>query len=479
MVSVTPVSVTTVATATPTVPDTVTTTPTVVPPGTVTTVPTTTVTTPTTTVPVVTTTSSGVTVTVTGNGTLTIVNDTCSAPAQRAWVRTFMDDQYFWFGNQRAPDESAATIDAYFRSVLFQPTDRYSFVQSTAAFNQVFTEGRRIGFGYTLVWADAAQTQLRVRNVEPLSPIAAAGLKRGDTVLSIDGFTPAQVIAGAVGVVDTVGISRVFKVRRAGVEQTITASSADYAISPVLAATVFDVARAGGNVKVGYLAYQQFVAYSNPAVASAINAFAAAGVQELVLDLRYNGGGSVVTARDLAHMVAGSGVAAKTFSELRFNSKHPENNQNIRFQGVEQLLPAPPLAGLARVMVLTSGATASASELVINGLKPYMNVVTVGSTTYGKPYGFIPRDMCGNNYNAVNFDAVNSVGVGGYINGLPANCAAADDLDHALGDPAEGQTQAALSYMLTGACRAPQAGRRQGGPAPVFGEPLPDQMFLK
>jgi hypothetical protein len=86
-----------------------------------------------------------------------------------------MQDQYFWSSQMPAPDAWAAPTDAYFRSMLHLPLDRYSYTQPAAAFDQFYREGTRTGYGYTVVWADAAQTQLRVRHVEPHSPVGGGG----------------------------------------------------------------------------------------------------------------------------------------------------------------------------------------------------------------------------------------------------------------------------------------------------------------
>src|SRR5206468_2613882 len=107
-----------------------------------------------------------------------------------------------------------------------------------------------------------------------------------------------------------------------------------------------------------------------------------------------NGGGAVNTSRDLASMVGGTRTEGQVFVSLRFNDKQQAQNQDIRFTAAGDRYTQP-LEGLDRVFVITSGGTASASELVINGLKPFMKVVLVGDTTYGKPYGFVPRDNCG------------------------------------------------------------------------------------
>ena len=394
-----------------------------------------------------------------------------------------MTDQYFWYAQLAAPNESAVNIDGYFHSMLAQPIDRYSFTETTAAHNALFVEGRRIGYGYSLVWADAAQTSLRVRFVEPLSPVAAAGLRRGDTILSIDGFNPAAVAAGLLPVVSTVGVPRHFVIRNsAGVQQAIDVQSGDFALKPVTTVATLDATRAGAPVKVGYLSYTQFVSYSSNDLNQAFAGFAAAGISELILDLRYNGGGSVAVARDLASMVSPPS-AGQLFAYLRFNDKHPEKTLQIRFNGADLPVTPPPPGGLDRVFVIASGATASASELVINGLRPFVKTVLVGETTYGKPFGFVPRDYCSVTYNAVQFEALNALGVGNYTTGFTPDCAVPDDFDRQLGDPAEGRLRTALDYIATGSCPAAAAQRQAPAqaapPAQAFGETGANGMFIK
>ncbi|MBP8297804.1 MAG: peptidase S41, partial [Burkholderiales bacterium] len=105
--------------------------------------------------------------------------------------------------------------------------------------------------------------------------------------------------------------------------------------------------------------------------------------------------------------------------------------------------------------VLTSGGTASASEAIINGLQGIgITVVRVGTTTYGKPYGFSPLDNCGYTYFSVEFKGANNVGYADYDDGFAPTCVVPDDFTHALGDPAEGRLAAALAFRATGACPA-------------------------
>jgi C-terminal processing protease CtpA/Prc len=405
----------------------------------------------------------------------------CSVEDQRAWLDAWMQDQYYWYPQLAAADAAAPDMDTYFHSMLPNPPDRYSFTQSTASFDQVFTTGWRNGYGYTLVW-DESGTALRVRNVEPRSPSAAAGIRRGDRVLSIDGFTPQQVADGALPSVDVAGVDRTFVLAdTTGAQRQVVVRSARYSLNPIAKATTLDAKRGGVPVKVGYFAYNQFVDYSTWDLYIAISQMAAQGVSEFVLDLRYNGGGSVITARDLASMIGGSQSEGAVFGELRFNDKHPEQNQSLAFLTAQERILAP-LQGLNRFFVITSGGTASASEMVINGLKPFIRPVLVGERTYGKPYGFIPRSTCGTTYNAVNFEIFNARGEGGYSSGLPVDCQAPDDLDHDFGDPQERRLKEVLNYIDTGHCsaQAPQSALLASPVRPrVFGETVPPQMFLR
>src|SRR6185436_1445571 len=197
--------------------------------------------------------------------------------------------------------------------------------------------------------------------------------------------------------------------------------------------------------------------------------------------LRYNGGGYLDIASELAYMIAGSTrTAGQTFERLVFNDKYPNTNP---VEGTP-LTPTPfhttgqglsvtrgtalPTLNLDRVYVLTSNGTCSASESIINSLRGVgVQVYQIGTTTCGKPYGFYPQDNCGTTYFSIQFQGLNAQNFGDYSDGfVPGTsdngrtvkgCSVADDFDHQLGDPLERQLSAALSYRASNNQTCPAA----------------------
>jgi hypothetical protein len=198
-------------------------------------------------------------------------------------------------------------------------------------------------------------------------------------------------------------------------------------------------------VKAGYLSLKDFVPVAEATLANAFTDFHAAGATEIIIDLRYNGGGRVSTSGVLASLLAGGTNGGKVFVQLNFNSKHGSSNSAYRLSSV-------PGATFTRAIVITGPRTCSASELVVNSLKPYMDVVTLGGTTCGKPFGFTPVESCGSTFSAVNFESFNALGNGRYYAGIVPSCPMADDFSGELGDAAEKLTAGAVSYLQTGMC---------------------------
>ena len=173
--------------------------------------------------------------------------------------------------------------------------------------------------------------------------------------------------------------------------------------------------------KIGYLFFRNFVTPSRQALDDAFNALRDVGATELVLDLRYNGGGLVSIAQHLASLIGGARTEGQIFAEYFHNARNAFRNEVTRFEHKDNTL------SLQRLVVVTTGGSASASELVINALRPFIPVTTVGETTYGKPVGQYGITFCDKVLYPVAFTLRNALGQGDYFSGIAADCPAADD----------------------------------------------------
>ena len=393
----------------------------------------------------------------------------CSVLGETRFVRDTLQDIYLWYQQLPNPDPASFTSpEAYLDAVRYKPLDRnFTFILPRTTSDQLFNDDQYVGLGFPL--QVVSSTEARVVEVYPGSPADEAGLGRGAYLLQVNGRAMADLIA--TGDINTIfGPSQagvvvhvVFR-DMAGAEHDVQMTKRLVNIPNVYLTRTF---AAGGRV-VGYFAFHDFVNPSSALLDTAFASLQAAGTNDLVIDLRYNGGGLISVAQHLAGLIAGARTQSKVFVTLVFNDKHQSMNQTYT-------LPNPPQAlGLDRLVVITTGGSASASELIINGLRPYMPVTVVGSTTHGKPVGQLTYNFCDKVLYAVAFKSTNAQGQGDYFDGIPPDCAAPDDLDHQLGDGAEASLGAALQYVRTGGCSASAAAqaRAQAERRPAVGRAI-------
>lgn len=398
---------------------------------------------------------------------------------EKRWVRSWIDETYLWY--REVPDLAAAAYAGpvdYFNvlktpavTASGNPRDRFHFVYDTLVWDQLSLAGVQAGYG--IQWALLARSPPRrmlVAYVDPGSPAAMAGVARGAEVISVDGVDfvngadVATINAGAFP--DHVGKRTAFVILDSGAASPRTLTLTSIAVTKVPVQGVSTVDTPTG--RVGYMLFTDHIATAESRLMQAFAQLRDAGATDLVLDMRYNGGGFLDIAAELAYMIAGpERTTGRTFEQLQFNDKNP-----FGYDAASLLTPfhatavgfsaaagtALPTLGLGRVTVLTSSATCSASESVINSLRGVdIEVNLVGGTTCGKPYGFMPQDNCGTTYFAIQFEGVNDKGFGDYADGFAPTCSVADDFTRALGDPAEARFAAALGLMATGACPAGKA----------------------
>ncbi|HEX7622871.1 MAG TPA: S41 family peptidase [Anaeromyxobacteraceae bacterium] len=356
---------------------------------------------------------------------------------------------------------SQAFLDAITANARAQQKDReWSFLITKQAAQQYFTAGQSAGFGLGLV-IDATSNHLLVQQVLGGSPAQVAGFQRGDDILAIgtatDNLVPmATLLATTTGLSGALGSgtpgTRYFQVQPVGTTVPlirIATSVAAYDLDPVVWKVL------PGNV--GYVHLRTFVSTAEAKLRTAFSDFHAKGIQNVIVDVRYNGGGLLSTANVLGSLL--HPVSTDLMYRFAFNAKHPDQNTDQHFSA-----EASGLATVNRVAFITTGDSASASELVPNALAAYLGatrLAIVGDRTYGKPVGqasFDLGDSCADALYLISFALQNKDGYGGYYAGLPTadfkgtSCQAADDLTHEQGDPAEDSTQKALAFATTGAC---------------------------
>lgn len=396
---------------------------------------------------------------------------TCTDNRQKNWVRSWLNENYLFY--REAP---LASIDPNLytdtvRNLFLDYTvrgvpskDRFSFVLTQAEADSVFQSGTATNVGFTLRRDSRNGGIIRIAYVDPNGPAVAAGFVRGMVLATVDGVDTSFSIPAALSdklFNSPAGTSSVIGVQDApgGPVRTLTVASANYGTSPLI------VERVLPGTTTGYLAYNSFATpVGELQLADAFKRFAAAGVTDLVVDLRYNGGGFIDIAAQLGYMVAGQAQSrGKIFETLVFNDKRSAENMTIGFTSTVTGLfgndarAGEPLSALnlRRVSVIATGSTCSASEAFINALRGIdIEVVLVGGTTCGKPYGFMQANNCTLAFFGIEFEGRNNKGEVAPVTGIPATCAASDDLDHALGDPAERMLAAAIGYRLTGSCPA-------------------------
>lgn len=354
---------------------------------------------------------------------------------------------------------------------------KYSFIDNGQTSTALGGSKADFGFALTAI----SNTDIRVRYVYGGSSAGNNGLHRGDMLTTVNGrsnldlslSTDYNFVVNAIG---TSPLSMTLK-RPDNSTYSVTLTTGAYTVNPVLLYKTIDL---GSGKKVGYIVFNSFTAPANatPKLDEAFASFTANGITDLVVDLRYNGGGYVSTSEYLANLIVPAAKGSGLMYNYYFNSTLQSGKAEVL---KNQLVRDPQTGGLynlaqvdytvagnavnfskkgslniARVFFLVTGSTASASELAINNLIPVMDVRLIGTTTYGKPVGFFALNINAYQLYVPEFETKNSAGQGGYYTGMNPNVhysgfSTPDDLTKDFGDITEGLLSHALNYVKTGA----------------------------
>lgn len=377
----------------------------------------------------------------------------CDTASQTQWAYDAMRDFYLFADQVPTVDsQSFESADDLVRELRFDERDTFSNVSNANTSALFFEQGRTFGLGYR--WRPDEQGSPRIADVLGDSPFGRAGIERGDIIVSVNGLAWDDPQLGEIwdtqvaGSPDNIVTSTwQFEKRDTGNIAEHRFTVAEYGIDTVLRDYFTHPSYPG---KIGYLMLRSFLSTSEMEISEAADFFEQQGISELVLDLRYNGGGRVSIARQLASIIGGTSVAGLPIYNYQFNNRYSADNFTLNFFDDQTN------AGLNRVVVLTTDRTASASEMVIAGLQPHMEVVTIGSRTTGKPYISYPYVRCDDRLNIIEAEGFNAAG-NSVFGGIVPTCLAEDDVTRNFGinpvnDEVEGLLDAAIDHLVTGSC---------------------------
>lgn len=358
---------------------------------------------------------------------------------------------------------------------------KYSFIDAGQVASRLSAVTGDFGFGITY----NSVADLRIKYVNPGSPAAAAGLKRGYQIRSINGSTSINYdsptgtnvtfVNNAINNSTTITL---IVTKNDGTSATFSLNVAAYTNNPVLYTNVYTLST---GKKVGYLVFNSFVslATTQAALDAAFATFKSAAISDLIIDIRYNGGGYVETAEYLDNLIAPSSTTGQLMYNTYYNALLQSgkatllknqvrkdastgtvyNYSQIDYtiaKNVKKFGTNHPLS-LSRVFFIVTGSTASAAELTINNLRPYMDVRLVGATTFGKPVGFFDININKYQMYIPEFQTRNAANTGDYYAGFvpgstdfPNSFKSTDDITKDFGDVTEKLLGSTLGYIKSG-----------------------------
>lgn len=379
-------------------------------------------------------------------------NGQCSVTAQNQRLKEFMERSYLW------NDEIPANVNPQNFSSIYDmldalraPQDIFSFILTEQEFQDRFVDAVFFGFGFGRR-DNVDEGVIEIRYVYADSPAEQAGLNRGDRITAVSDVSMSEwfsrISAGTATFSDVFGPNeegverRIDWIEPDGTERSEVIRKRQVETNTVMATERFEV----DSKDVGYFVFDSFLQRSEVDLNNAFDQLI--GVDELIVDLRYNSGGLVRVANQLASQAAWDTVENEIFVTFQYNENF--SDQDVLFNlgpGIERL-------NVDRVYVLTTQQSCSSSELVINSLDPHIEVVTIGAPTCGKPVGQQPTQICDKIIYAITFQTVNSAGFGDYFDGLPVTCAAPDTIVGDWGDGGDPLLATAFNHIESGACGA-------------------------
>lgn len=421
----------------------------------------------------------------------------CGLAARQGFAKAVIDEWYLFPGDVASGVNPAshASIQSYIDALVAPARtlgkDRYfTYITSIAEENAFYASGSSAGFGVRMSYDPTIQRVVIAEAYEN-APALTAGIDRGTQILAIGTNagnlrTIANIVAaeGLDGISNALGpndpgVTRLLRISDGGGTRDVSVTKADYDLDPVSNRYGAKVISDGGR-SYGYVNLRSFISSADPQLRQAFQTFRSQGVTDVVVDLRYNGGGLVSIAELFGDLLGRNRTSSEIFSQTNFRpSKSAENERHFFTSQPESIAPT-------RIAFIATRSTASASELVINGMLPWLgsNMTLVGDNSYGKPVGQIALDKseCDDRMRVIAFATGNANGQGDYYDGLASrianSCAAGDDLSFPLGDVREASVRTAIDFLAGRSCTTRIADGGGGAAARSKVAPQPERQML-
>jgi len=375
-----------------------------------------------------------------------LVADSNSLIFDNKGVYELFQTEYYWAEETvKNFDYSTYTSPQTLINALKNEKDRWSVAFTKENYNNITTQ-KSGGFGFR---CQDVSIGCHVTYVLIDSPADKVGLKRGDVITKVNGTdaTYTSIYNISQELEKLVDFSVLRKNSNEKCNCSVTPREYTYKVAKD------EIVHTDKNEKVGYFRLDSFMGAENIVnqIDASFDNFKKENIEKLVIDLRYNGGGSVTVAGKLLDKLTTT-LENKEQCTLAWNDDYSKNNNTYRFVKDNNSL------NLKQILFLTTQGSASASELVISAMQPYIsskNLVVIGDRTHGKPVGMGGRTDGNYYYFLINFVVKNSLGFYDYFEGLPVTdgCTIDDDPFHDMGDPKESMLKAALTYIDTGSCK--------------------------
>ena len=363
---------------------------------------------------------------------------------ENEFLFSLLQDWYLW--NDQIDDtinpSSFDSPQSLLSQVRFSPIDKWSYIADAETFNSFYEEGTYLGYGFSYTHDD--DNNIRFKFIYDESPFGKEGIERGWKLLEIDGVDVQTISdwSNAFGENST-GFTQNFLIENEiGTKTEYSISKDIVTINSVLHADTLTIA----NETIGYLVFNNFITPAKAELDDIFNEFESSNIQKLILDLRYNGGGSISVAEYLANYLIQADDNGKVLYKLFHNSNQTLNNKSYSLSKLGTL-------NIDELIVLSTESTASASELILNGLKPLMRVTHIGDgNTYGKPvgsYGWYNLDRT-QVYSIISLGYSNSEDITDFFDGLEPKFTACDNMEKPFGDVNESMLAASIEYLETG-----------------------------